>query len=204
MANTKYYRLMLGKGSRHAEQCLAERFIGADYGIERDLSRELPDSWRQFNAMFIPVYQETHPEKTKVAAGLACGMLWTVCKGMSDGDIVLCPDGTGCYRVGEISGPYHYESGQVLPHRRPVRWLDIAIDRSEMSSALRNSAGSIGAVCNISDYAEEIKALLAVHQPNPIQFQDPDIENPVAFVLEKHLEDFLVANWVQTELGRRL
>ena len=63
----------------------------------------------------------------------------------------------GCYRVGEISGPYHYESGQVLPHRRPVRWLDIAIDRSEMSSALRNSAGSIGAVCNISDYAEEIK-----------------------------------------------
>lgn len=154
--------------------------------------------------MFIPVYQETHPEKTKVAAGLACGMLWTVCKGMSDGDIVLCPDGTGCYRVGEISGPYHYESGQVLPHRRPVRWLDIAIDRSEMSSALRNSAGSIGAVCNISDYAEEIKALLAVHQPNPIQVQDPDIENPVAFVLEKHLEDFLVANWVQTELGRRL
>ena len=36
---------MLGKGSRHAEQCLAERFVGADYGIERDLSRELPDSW---------------------------------------------------------------------------------------------------------------------------------------------------------------
>ena len=35
---------MLGKGSRHAEQCLAERFVGADYGIERDLSRELPDS----------------------------------------------------------------------------------------------------------------------------------------------------------------
>ena len=42
-----------------------------------------------------------------------------------------------------------------------------------------------------------------MHQPNPIQVQDPDIENPVAFVLEKHLEDFLVANWVQTELGRR-
>ena len=55
MTNTKYYRLMLSKGSRHAEQCLAECFIGADYGIERDLSRELPDSWRQFNAMFIPV-----------------------------------------------------------------------------------------------------------------------------------------------------
>lgn len=40
----KYYRLMLGKGSRYAEQCFAESFIGADYGIERDLTRELPDS----------------------------------------------------------------------------------------------------------------------------------------------------------------
>lgn len=71
MTNTKYYHLMLGKGSRHAEQCLVECFIGADSGIERDLSRELPDSWRQFNAMFIPAYQEAHPGKTKVAAGLA-------------------------------------------------------------------------------------------------------------------------------------
>ena len=49
---------------------LQNAFVGADYGIERDLSRELPDSLGQFNAMFIPVYQEAHPEKTKVAAGL--------------------------------------------------------------------------------------------------------------------------------------
>ena len=189
MTNTKYYRLMLGKGSRHAEQCLAERFIGADYGIERDLSRELPDSWRQFNAMFIPVYQEAHPEKTKVAAGLACGMLWTVCKGMSDGDLVLCPDGTGCYRVGEISGPYQLNEirGRYIPHRRPVRWLDIAIDRSEMSSALRNSAGSIGAVCNISDYAEEIKALLAVHQPNPIQASSTRTSKTLSLLCSKSI-----------------
>ena len=80
MTNTKYYRLMLGKGSRHAEQCLAERFIGADYGIERDLSRELPDSWRQFNAMFIPVYQETHPAKLPPDLPAACsGLSAKVC-----------------------------------------------------------------------------------------------------------------------------
>ena len=51
---------MLGKSSRYAEQCFAERFIGADYGIERDLSCELPDSWRQFNAVFMNLFLRPH------------------------------------------------------------------------------------------------------------------------------------------------
>ena len=32
---------------------------------------------------------------------------------------------------------------------------------------------------------------------------DPDVEDPSVFALEKHLEDFLVANWSQTELGKQ-
>jgi restriction system protein len=31
---------------------------------------------------------------------------------------------------------------------------------------------------------------------------DPDVEDPVTFALEKHLEDFLVQNWPQTLLGK--
>ena len=31
---------------------------------------------------------------------------------------------------------------------------------------------------------------------------DPVVEDPVAFAMEKHLEDFLVLNWGQTELGK--
>jgi restriction system protein len=34
------------------------------------------------------------------------------------------------------------------------------------------------------------------------QITDPEVQDPVNFALEKHLEDFLVANWAQTELGR--
>jgi restriction system protein len=33
------------------------------------------------------------------------------------------------------------------------------------------------------------------------QFTDETVEDPSAFALEKHLEDFLVANWRQTELS---
>ena len=45
-------------------------------------------------------------------------------QGYSKKDIVLCPNGTGQYRVGEITGGYTYVPNQVLPHRRPVHWLD--------------------------------------------------------------------------------
>lgn len=89
-----YYRLMLGRKSMHAAECFAEGFVGVDSGINEDLSRKLPEEWRDFNKQYIPVYMAAHPDKTKIGAGLACGALWTVSKGIRKGDIVLCPDGS--------------------------------------------------------------------------------------------------------------
>jgi len=120
-----YYRVMLGQKSVYAEECFTGNFIGTDFGINQDLSKKLPDEWRAFNKEFIPVYLASHPDKTKIGAGLACGALWTVSKGIQKGDVVLCPDGTGKYRVGEVSGDYYYEPGKILFHRRPVTWLNV-------------------------------------------------------------------------------
>ena len=62
---------------------------------------------------------------------------------MAKGDILLCPDGAGKYRVGEISGGYIYAAGDTLPHRRPVRWFDLIIDKDDMSdSAIYGAAKS--------------------------------------------------------------
>ena len=36
---------------------------------------------------------------------------------------------------------------------------------------------------------------------SPVISNDSDIENPSEFVLEEHLEDFLVKNWSQTDLS---
>lgn len=201
-----FYRVMLGRQSVHAAECLTGGFIGADFGIEQDLRDKLPDEWRQFNAAFIPVFLAGHPGKSKIAAGLACGALWTATKGIQAGDIVLCPDGTGRYHVGEVQGGYSYAPGQVLPHRRSVNWLPISIDRSAMSEALRNSTGSLLTVANITDYHQEIEQFLAAlpGQTSPnIVATDPVVEDPVAFAMEKHLEDFLVKNWAQTELAQQ-
>ena len=198
-----YYRLMLGRKSVHAPECFAGNFIGADYDIDEDLSRKLPDEWREFNKRFIPIFLKNHPDKTKIGAGLACGMLWTVAKGIRKDDVVLCPDGTGVYRVGEVLGDYYYAKGQILPHRRKVRWLGNVIARSTMSEALQNSSGSIGAVSDVSAYRDEIERLLGEVAPAPsIISTAPDIEDPATFAMEQHLEAFLVANWDQTILAK--
>jgi restriction system protein len=197
-----YYRVMLGKKSVYAQECFAGNFIGADFGIAEDLTAKLPEEWRAFNRAFIPVFLTGHPDKTKIAAGLACGFLWTVAKGIKKGDIVLCPDGTGRYRVGEVGGDYTYNPGVLLPHRRSVHWLTQTIDRTEMTKPLRNSTGSIGTVSNISGYREEVESLIGGSPKGPLISNDETVEDLTAFALEKHLEEFLVQNWNQTDLGK--
>jgi len=197
-----YYRIMLGKKSVHAQECFAGNFIGTDFEITQDLTNKLPEEWRVFNKEFIPIYLAVHPNKTKVAAGLACGALWTVSKGIQKGDVVLCPDGTGKYHVGEISGDYYYKPGEILFHRRPVTWLNASIDRASMSEALRNSTGSIGTVSNITQHHAELERLLGGATAPRLIPTDSSIEDPSAFAMEEHLEHFLVKNWAQTELGK--
>lgn len=196
-----YYRIMLGRKSAYAKECFDGYFIGGDWGMDFDLSGKLPENWRDFNKAFIPVFLEGSPGKSKVAAGLACGMLHTICKGIKKGDIVLCPNGDGAYMVGEVIEDYAYVPGGILPHRRKVQWYPKTLDRSEMSQALQNSAGSIGTVSNISKHGAEIESLLAGNAPPQLISTDDLVEDPSVFALEKHLEDFLVQNWANTELG---
>ncbi len=193
-----YYRVMLGEKSRFAEECFAGNFIGTDFDIRQDLSNDLPDDLRSFNSKFIPIYLKVHPAKNKISAGLAGGALWTVSKGIKPGDLVLCPDGNGRYRVGEVSGPYSYEPDKVLFHRRPVHWLDVSIERSAMSETLQRSTGSIGTVSNVTQYAEEIERLIGGASAPKLIATDEAVEDPSAFAMEEHLESFLVANWQHT------
>ena len=197
-----YYRVMLGKGSIYAEECVAGGFIGVDFEINEDLTGKFPDEWRAFNKRYIPIYLAGHPDKTKIGAGLACGALWTIGRGIAKGDVIISPDGQGSYRVAEIVGDYQYASGQILPHRRPVRWFVELIDRVEMSDALRHSTGAIGTMSRISSYGDEIDRLVGSTRRPTIVSTDPEVEDPSAFALEKHLEDFLVENWSRTEFGK--
>ena len=198
-----YVRVILGAKSVFAKECFEENFIGADYNINQDLTKELPENWRDFNAKFRDIWLKTHPNKTKVAAGLACGMLWTICKGIKKGDVIISPDGQGNYFVGEVISDYNYQPNTNLPHRRGVKWFPVLIERTAMSQELKNSTGSTGTSANISQYADEIEKLIGNVKPPTLISNDATIEDPSVFALEKHLEDFLVQNWNQTELGKK-
>ena len=82
-----YFRIMPGAKSVHAGDCLEGGFIGADWEAP-DLTEHLTDSQRQFNKWFIPMYQDRHPDKSKVSAGLAGGMLHTIAKGARNTQVV--------------------------------------------------------------------------------------------------------------------
>jgi restriction system protein len=194
---------MQGKKSAHLGEAIKGNFIGADFNLDFDLSGSLYENWREFNKKYIPIYISNNPGKTKISAGLACGMLWTISKGIQVGDIVLSPDSHGNYHVAEVVGNYEFHKGEVLPHRRTARWNPNTILRESLSEQLRNSAGSIGTVSNISKYSQELNQILSGNNTNLPFSLSEEVESPTEFALEKHLEDFLVSNWKSTDLGKR-
>lgn len=197
-----YYRIMLGRKSIFAKECYEGKWIGAGWLKSSSLENELVENWRDFNKKFIPNYLSTYDGSSKVAAGLACGMLHTICKGIKIGDLVLCPDGEGNYFVGEVKSDYFFIQETELPHRRKVEWYEKKISRTEMSIELQRSTGSTGTVSKITKYAEEIENLIKGNRPSKIYSDDETIEDPSTFAMEKHLEDFLINNWSITLLGK--
>lgn len=193
---------MLRKGGMYADQCRQEGFIGVDFLHDSNLTNDISDSWKEFNKVHIPIWMDKHPGKSKIAAGLSCAFLWTVCKGLQIDDIVLSPNGRGEYYVGKISSDYFYKEGDILPHRRKVDWLDVSIRGDEVSPSLINALCSMGTCSEVTPYAQEIETIISKTYKPQIIGKSSEIEDASAFALEKHLEDFLVRNWKNTALGK--
>jgi len=198
----EYRRIMLGRKSANADDALKGSWIAAGYIYGSDLTGKFPLNWREFNATMRDVWLEQNPGKSKVAAGLACAMLHTICRGANIGDVVMTPDTQGYIHFGEITGDYFYDPTYDLPHKRPVRWYGKSIHRNDLTDGLQNSLGSTGTVSNVTKHAAEIEAILGDQQAPTIAVVDPDVEDVSVFALEQHLESFLVANWPSTPLGK--
>lgn len=198
---TACYFIRLGRQGSFVQDAVERGYTGVDYSMVDDFTGKFPDTLAAFNKAFIPRYLELHPDKTKVAAGLACGTIWTIGRGIEDGDYVVAPNSTGTLHVGRVTGPYEFAKDEELPHRRPVSWQLATIARDEMSAELRRSTDRYPAtLANITAHLAEITKLLQA-SPDLVP-ADPDVEDPAQFALEKYLEEFLVDNWAKTELGK--
>lgn len=197
-----FFRVSLGKNAQFLNDALAQGYIGTGWMADIDLTGAFPDNWRDFNKVYVPQLVASGECGSNVAAGLASGMTWTVAKYINEGDLVLVPTGSSKYKVARVTGPYVYVPGEPIPHRRPVAWLDLELDRESFSEDLKRPTKSAGTVVTLGENAE-LEALIGGLPDPEFVVLDSDVESPMSFVLEKHLEDFLVSNWSGTELGKK-
>ena len=196
-----FFRVMPGAKSAHFNDCFNKSYIGVNFGVDVDLTDDLPDNWKDFNKKYIPIYLDKNPGKAKVTAGLACAAIHTISKSLKIGDYVVTPDGKGKYFLGKITSGYKYFPNRPLIHCREVEWLQTTIDRSDMSEDLRNSTGAINSVSNITKHSVELETFIGENM-NTLISNNEDVEDASMFALERHLEEFLIENWENTELSK--
>lgn len=188
---------MLGEHGKHIADCLENNYIGAGFVKDYDLTTSPYDNEQEWRKQLVEKYLSCNTEKSIGTARTSIGFLWTICFGLKIGDIVLASNGNGGYHVGEIKGDYYFEHGTDLPHRRPVEWSNVVIERRSMSKNLQNSTGSIGTCCNITKYAEELVQLIAGGVASftyPAEVPTPKQENYKERSLHRLLSNYLLSN----------
>ena len=200
----KYMRLRTGRDHQWFKDFYTNNYIAVGFGLDINLSDSLYENWREFNKKFIPEIIKREPSKSRVAAGLNCGVIWTLSKGIEKDVVVLCQDKDKNYHPCKITSNYYFddELGDRF-HRRKVEWFDKSIKVSEMSKELLSSLTAQNTLIDISKYEDELEKLLYGKRDTAVISNDPTIEEPSEFALEKHLEDFLVKNWSSTSLGKK-
>lgn len=202
----RFFRVSLGEQGKDSAQAFEEGWIGTGWLAGIDLTTELTETHAEFRKKFNPIILESGEVATSIAAGLACGMTFTVAAFMKPGDIVLSGKSNGDFQVGRVTGSYYFAKGQVQPHRRPVEWFPYSIKKQHMSLQLRKSF-SIGTVqwFDYSDiekqkaFDEELGRLAAGFFPdgNTVEHFDEEIR----FQAEIELEDFLERHWNKTSFS---
>jgi restriction system protein len=200
---TKAWVVRQGRGGQFADEMIQAGYLGVDFIGDYDIRPHLGGGAEVFRGAMNSVYLGMYPDKTKVAAGLAMGNLWAASEGIAEGDLVLAPKPDRTYQYGIVSGGYEYHPGTELPHRRPVDWKG-SISRDDMSPTLASTAGVPMTVFQLEAHTAELATLTELTGPaQPVaKALSAEVQEQLAFQMEKQLEDFLVHNWASTSLGR--
>lgn len=198
----------LGTGGSNAAELIESGYLGVDFVQDYDIRPFLGQGAEAFRKAMSPVFSELHPGKTKVVARQAMGSLHAAAETMLVGDLILAPTGSPNiqYHYGVVTSDYEFHPGQVQPHRRRVDWKG-SFSRALMSPKLASAAGTPQTIKKLApEHAPELSDLTHVIEvidpPVPLSGEAPaEVQDQLAFQMEKQLEDFLVHNWSKTVLG---
>ncbi len=194
----RYYKIHQGPQNTYATTAVENGFVGISYGMP-NLS-QLNTNDQKLKEKIRDIYFELHKGVSNASAGPGIGAVYRFLAVIQIGDIVINPMGDGTYKVGEVVGDYYYAGdNEIIPHRRNVKWF-ASFTKDACSETLKNTLGAIAAISDVTHRSLEIDALLSgnVMRTEIIQSAVDESE----FALEKHLEDFLIENWSNTDLSR--
>ena len=155
-----FYRVSLGRGAAHLPDALERGYIGTGWLPEMDLTPYQGRPVREWHDELNSLVKEVSETNSDIGAGLAVGQTWLVVEQLRSGDNVLVPTGNGTYRVAIVAGPYFFEPGTDLPHRRPVDWRAGELRREALSEDLMRALQFAGTAQNLKKYAEELRGQL--------------------------------------------
>lgn len=110
------------------------------------------------------IYCQAYTRDSNVARSINAGQLWSFCRDMQKGDVVLTPNPlTRNIYIGIVKSEYKYEC-KVLgdlhyKHRRKVRW-EKEVSRDLFSQEMKNSIGALQTIFSIDKHGAEIEAVL--------------------------------------------
>lgn len=123
--------------------------------------------------------RKSRPEITNHSLGNQAGNIHRFITRISEGDVVLMPDGSQLY-VGTVMGDASYDPEQEC-WVRPVEWTEDSIDRADVSPALYSRLRSLLTVTEITELLPELVDFLGAGEEDQV---DP---TPLATRLEVNL-----------------
>jgi len=192
----KYYKFMLGEESKYAAECYEGEFISMWYEINEDFTDYLKDK-ENLEKKYIPILMEGYSKYDKdgnereerykeQSAKLITPQIWTFCKEMQIGDIVICPTGKkfNSYHVGKVKSDYYFKrdyfkNGEIQPHKRDIEWFSEKLYINDMSDELiellKKSHGTVNDLNQCANkIKDDLKKLLKIVIPSD---QDTNTKN---------------------------
>lgn len=194
-----YWAIHMGEKGIFTDIAYQNSFIGIGWNdLGRFLLKYRNFDRSKFFQKLDPIYKRVYGGN-KIHRAIQIGQLFRFVNLMKIGDVVLMPKtDEGKVYIGFIDSDYFYKKENIgecdYYLRRKVRWTKI-LSISDLSQSLRYSLGSLLTVFGINDHQKEIEKLLSAEVAGEITSAE--------FVMESHLEDFLVENWKNLDLGKK-